>query len=42
MVDGYVLRRAMDFDVDGQRKKMRLKRTWKQQVVEESMKFDLS
>ena len=41
-VDGYVLRRAMDFEADGRWKKVRLKRTWKQQVEEESMKFDLS
>ena len=27
--EGHVLRRALDFEVDGQRKKRRLKRTWK-------------
>ena len=27
--DGHVLRRALDFEVDDQRKKFRLKRTWK-------------
>ena len=27
--DGYVLRSALDFEVEGQRKKGRLKRTWK-------------
>ena len=28
-VDGHVLRRAFDFEVEGHRKKGRLKRTWK-------------
>ena len=32
------MRRALDFEVEGQGKKMRLKRTWKKQVVEESVK----
>ena len=26
--DGNVLRRALDFELEGQRKKVRLKRTW--------------
>ena len=34
--DGLVLRRPFDFDVDGQRKKGRLKRTWRKLVEEES------
>ena len=40
--DGHVLRRAFDFEVEGQEKKRWLKRTCKKQVEEESMKFDLS
>ena len=40
-VGGYVLRRVLDFEVDGQRKKGRLKRTWKKQVEEESVKVGL-
>ena len=39
--DGHVLRRALDFEVEGQRKKGRLKRTWKRQVGEESVKVGL-
>ena len=35
--DGHVLRRALDLEVEGQRKKGRLKRTWKKQVEEESV-----
>ena len=31
--DGHVLRRALDFEFEGQMKKGRLKRTWKKQVV---------
>ena len=38
---GYVLNKALDFEVEGQRKKGRLKRTWKSQVEEESVKVDL-
>ena len=34
--DGHVLRRALDFKVEGQRKKGRPKRTWKKQDDEES------
>ena len=33
--DGLVLRRALDFDFEGQGKKGRLRRTWKKQVEEE-------
>ena len=39
--DSHVLRRALDFEVDGQWKKGRLKRTWKKKVVDESMKAGL-
>ena len=39
--DGHVLRRALDLDVDGPRKKVRPNRTWKKQFVEESVKVDL-
>ena len=39
--DGHILRRALDIEVDGQRKKGRPKRTWKRQVVEESVKIGL-
>ena len=39
--DGHVLRRALDFEVEGRRKKGRPKRTWKKQVVEESVKVSL-
>ena len=39
--DGHVLRRALDFEVEGQRKKGRPKRTWKKQVEEESVKVGL-
>ena len=39
--DGYILRRALDFEVEGQRKKVRPKSTWKKQVEEESMKVGL-
>ena len=35
---GHVLRTALDFEVEGERKKGRPKRTWKTQVVEESVK----
>ena len=35
--DGHVNRRALDFKVEGQRKKGRPKRTWKKQVEEESL-----
>ena len=36
------LERPLDFDVNGQRKKGRPKRTWKKQVEEESVKVGLS
>ena len=39
---GDVLRRAINFEVEGQRKKWRMKRTWKKQVEEESVKVGLS
>ena len=39
--DGHVLRRALDFEVEGQRKKGRPKRTWKNQVEKESVKVGL-
>ena len=39
--DGHVLRRALDFEVEGQKKKGRPKRTWKRQVEEESSKVGL-
>ena len=38
---GHIIRRALDFEVDGQRKKGSPKRTWKKQVEEESMKVGL-
>ena len=38
--DGHVLR-TLDFEVEGQRKKGKLKRTWIKQVQEECMKFGL-
>ena len=40
-VDGYVLRRALDFEVDGQRKNRRLRRRWKKQVEEEAVTVGL-
>ena len=39
--DGHILRRALDFEVEGQRKKRRPKRTWKRWVEGESMKVRL-
>ena len=39
--DGHILRRALNFEVEGQRKKGRHKRMWKKQVEEESMKVGL-
>ena len=39
--DGRVLERALNFEVEGQRKKGRPKRTWKKQAEEESMKVGL-
>ena len=40
-VDCHILRMALDFEVEGQRKKARPKRTWKKQVEEECVKADL-
>ena len=39
--NGHVFRRPLDFEVEGQRKKGRPKRTWKKQVEEESVKVGL-
>ena len=39
--DGHVLRSALDFEVDAQRKKGKLKRTWNKQVEGESVKVGL-
>ena len=39
--DGVVLRRALDIEVEGQRRKWRLKRIWKKQVEEEVVKVGL-
>ena len=39
--DGLVLRRALDFEVEGQSKNGRPKRTWKELVGEESVKVGL-
>ena len=39
--DGHVLRRTLDCEIEGQRKKGRLKRTWKNQVEEERVKIGL-
>ena len=39
--DGHVLRRALDIEVEGQRKKGRPKRTWKKLAQEESVKIGL-
>ena len=39
--DGHVLRRALDLEVEGQRKKWRMKRKWKNQFDEESVKVGL-
>ena len=39
--DGLVLRRALNFEVEGQRKKGMPKRPWKRQVEEESVKVGL-
>ena len=37
--DGNVLRMALYFQVEGQRKKVRLKRTWKKQVEKEFVRL---
>ena len=39
--DAHVWRRALDIEVEGQRKKGRLKRTWKKHVEEEGVKVGL-
>ena len=39
--DGHILRRALDLEVEGQRKKGRPKKTWKKEVEEESRKVGL-
>ena len=39
--NGHVLRRALDLEIEGQRKKGRPKRTWKKQVEKESVKVGL-
>ena len=39
--DGHILRRALDFEVEGQRKNGKTNRTWKKQVEEESVMVDL-
>ena len=39
--DGHILRRALDFEVDGQRMKGRPKRMWKKQVEEQIIKVGL-
>ena len=39
--DGHVLRKALDFEVEGQRKEGRLRRTWKEQDEEGSVKAGL-
>ena len=40
--DGHVSRRALEFEVEHERKKGRMKKTWKKQVEEESVKAGLS
>ena len=39
--DGHILKRALDFKVEDQRKKARPKRTWKKQVEEQCVKVGL-
>ena len=39
--DGHVLRRALDLEAEGQRKKGRPKRSWKREIDEESVKVGL-
>ena len=39
--DSQVLRQALDFEVEGQRRKGMLKRTWNKQVEEESVMVGL-
>ena len=40
--DGNVFRRALHIEVEGRREKLRLKRKWKKQVEEQSVKVGLS
>ena len=40
--NGHVLGRVLYFEIEGQMKKWRLKRTWKKRVEEESVKGGLS
>ena len=40
--DGHVLRRALDFEVKGRRKRGRPKKTWRKQVEEERRKVGFS
>ena len=39
---GRILRRALDFEAVGHRKKLRPKRTWKRQVEDEGVKIGFS
>ena len=39
--DGHVLRRALDFEVEGQTKKGRVRSTWRKQVEEICVKVGL-
>ena len=39
--DGHVLRRALELEVEGERKNRRLKSTYEKQVDEESVKIGL-
>ena len=39
--DDCLLRRALDFEVNGQRKKGRSRRTWKKQIEEEHVRINL-
>ena len=39
--DGHALRRALEFEVEGRRKRGRPKRTWRKQVEEESRRVGL-
>ena len=41
VMDGHVLRRVLDFEVEGQRKQGRLNRTWKKQDDDEGVKVGL-
>ena len=41
-VNVHALRRALKFEIEGQRIKWKPKRTWNRQVEEESLKVDIS